>query len=1309
MRGDIVHKIVGFRGYQSGLGVSKGLANIAWILGSHGRRVLIVDWTDHQGSPTLLRHLGPYMDVRPDSGLRQLAEQYERSWLPGSGDHDGWEAPAIPFADQAVVLKMNFDWRDPALPPPVEFLARGDRVPDNGGGDEPFTWERFLSEPVRADFIKDMGASLRNADFDHILIDTDQGSPDLADAALELLDVLVYYFPGTEDGLRPSRAKLDELVARAGADLRVLPVSGRVDARDPRDQSLMRRRIRAAYEGLPVGDPASRDRYWNGTEVPAWPTYGRAETMAAVAEDPRHLYAMIKPYENITAAVLGEEEFRVIPLEEHAREEELHRVQRSLRNQRPRVGLLSAPCDVVWREWIGAVLHGLGVETSVEVVGDGESPDVLRFSEDPSPLLVVMSSGFEGTPESNLAGALWHVTADPGASAPSRDVVGAKVSELSEGAVLPSHVIDLLFLPEAGARQELGRRFGDLGQESPAGRLSVRYPARYPALDSLPAQDREFVGRNEIIARLREQLPASGRNGRPMALVAPGGLGKSAIALEYAWRYRSQFDIVWWIEARNAGSAREELERLAGGFLGGEQAEDAVHVMLRKLQRGEVPEAIQNTRSDGSGADNTPETLRWLLVYNDAPKDDSLLDLLAVPGPGGQVLVTSRDEQWAERADVIRVEHLPGADASELLARRAKGNNILKPVATDLSDAVRNEPLPIQYLKGYMDVGPSQITYRGSTDLAIQLLKRLEAGEDTSPPLARVLDMVLPDLARVSPGADLLLHCSVFLAARGANQELLGSRAMVEAIAEADETVRSGDRTFGELLGLLSKYRLARIDQRTGRLSVHQKTCRAVIDRLSEERRESLRERIQQLVAAFAPPDHEIDDPRHDGVYREVALHLEPAGMLSRETSSWGTEIRRAIVNTLRFHYRQNQLTEVERVAPALIEQWAARFGKDDPLLLRLRVQWANVLRARSRYEECMRIDQDVLQRQTNLLPLNHPHVLKTQGSLAADYRGRGDFLLAKGNDANIHTTMRIALGDEHLDTLGAANNLALDLVLTGDINGALTFNQEIYRILQGVFGDLHPRTIRAVTSLGIRYGQLGQYEVSRELLEMARQRRVTTRSMDGPDGFKLLNALSISLRGLGHSDAAALARTAYQGIDAIYGPDNLYTLTSAVSLAAALHAEGSSGEALDLARKYVDGMESLLPPVHPFISLCRANLAVYARAVGSGDLALEAAETAYQGLADSSSLGRTHPFTLIVGLGLANSLITDSARRHEAEALDSAAAEALGSLLRGRPQDGEHPHAAVARRNLDHTRSLLAGRESDETRGEIELDLPGI
>jgi hypothetical protein len=54
-----------------------------------------------------------------------------------------------------------------------------------------------------------------------------------------------------------------------------------------------------------------------------------------------------------------------------------------------------------------------------------------------------------------------------------------------------------------------------------------------------------FTGREEVLSKLADDL----NSGHPVALAGLGGIGKTQIALEYAYRNRSEYEAVWWLRA----------------------------------------------------------------------------------------------------------------------------------------------------------------------------------------------------------------------------------------------------------------------------------------------------------------------------------------------------------------------------------------------------------------------------------------------------------------------------------------------------------------------------------------------------------------------------------------------------------------------------------------------------------------------------------------------------------------------------------------------------------------------------------------
>jgi hypothetical protein len=133
------------------------------------------------------------------------------------------------------------------------------------------------------------------------------------------------------------------------------------------------------------------------------------------------------------------------------------------------------------------------------------------------------------------------------------------------------------------------------------------------------------------------------------ALHGLGGVGKTELALEFAHRFASDYDIAWWVPAElptSASAALATLGRRLGVDEKADQSEMVAGLFDRLRQRD-----------------------RWLLVYDNAERPEQLAGLLP-PGGGGQVLVTSRWSAWRHQATPLRVNVLARDESIAFLRKR---------------------------------------------------------------------------------------------------------------------------------------------------------------------------------------------------------------------------------------------------------------------------------------------------------------------------------------------------------------------------------------------------------------------------------------------------------------------------------------------------------------------------------------------------------------------------------------------------------------------------------------------------------------
>jgi hypothetical protein len=199
----------------------------------------------------------------------------------------------------------------------------------------------------------------------------------------------------------------------------------------------------------------------------------------------------------------------------------------------------------------------------------------------------------------------------------------------------------------------------------------------------VPPRNKNFTGRADDLERLRRH-EAEGkaaallsRESLPKALQGLGGVGKTAMAIEYAWRYAADYDLVCWIRADQTALVRSTLAGLAMDL--GLDPPSASGIdrttarVLDALRRGEP-------------------CSRWLLIFDNADRPEDLLPF--VPTGDGHVLITSRNHHWGSIVDTLALDVFERAESIQFMLKRVP-KGLTEAGADRLAEALGDLPLAL--------------------------------------------------------------------------------------------------------------------------------------------------------------------------------------------------------------------------------------------------------------------------------------------------------------------------------------------------------------------------------------------------------------------------------------------------------------------------------------------------------------------------------------------------------------------------------------------------------------------------------------
>ncbi len=276
--------------------------------------------------------------------------------------------------------------------------------------------------------------------------------------------------------------------------------------------------------------------------------------------------------------------------------------------------------DQAWAEWVAWQLEDTGHTTRVQAWDFGAGSrfvhEMHQAAQEAERTVAVLSAAYL---RSAYAEAEWQAAwaADP--SGQRRRLLVLRVEDCDRPGLLGQLVsVDLFGLdPDAARDRLLAAADGQRAKPTrpPAfptastttvpitatGAVQPHFPG-LPQVWNVPARLATFTGRQQLLDQVRAGLASGGGRVAVTALRGLGGVGKTQLAVEYAWRHAADYHLVWWVNAEQAALVGEQLAALAS-HLGvpatGAVAADAAAVLAALAHRDDWLLAFDNAESAG--------------------------------------------------------------------------------------------------------------------------------------------------------------------------------------------------------------------------------------------------------------------------------------------------------------------------------------------------------------------------------------------------------------------------------------------------------------------------------------------------------------------------------------------------------------------------------------------------------------------------------------------------------------------------------------------------------------------------------------
>jgi hypothetical protein len=570
------------------------------------------------------------------------------------------------------------------------------------------------------------------------------------------------------------------------------------------------------------------------------------------------------------------------------------------------------------------------------------------------------------------------------------------------------------------------------GWENAQSRLQAELEGASNVPSIIPfSRNPRFVGRESQLTELEAKLFSNARTTTTLAIVGPGGTGKSQLALELAHRTRQNNKrcSVFWIDASDKDSLYQSYASVA----------QKLSILRSDNDQEDMQQIIERCVAEISA-------WQCLLIFDNT--EDTTLEPSGSSTTGAADLAnylpqsrlcsiiftttSSKAAQALASQNVIALQELTPDTALKMLQTR-----LARPLASTEQQEAKHLLkellyLPLAVAQAAACINTSGMTlqeYRPQLDEYEE--RALEYSNDSSKGKPQNSGMKDPVAATLFLSMNHVRHNNALAA-----DYLFLTACVDRKDISLDLLEAASPQAREDAIRVLDKYALVTRRPAESALDVHRLIHQALRKwlQLQGQLGHWTQHTITQLLRVF--PDN---DPSNRSKWRRLLPHAQYA------------------------------------LSQCLVDD-------DDEERLTLAWKCAMTLYSDGRYEEAEKLGVQVMETRKTKLRADHPHTLSSMANLASTYRKQGRWDEAEKLEVQVMETSKTKLGEDHPHTLSSMANLASTYWKQGRWDEAEKLDVQVMETSKTKLGADHPHTLSSMANLASTYSKQGRWDEAEKL-----------------------------------------------------------------------------------------------------------------------------------------------------------------------------------------------------------------------------------